>query len=116
MAKGFPRKKNVTFKVPGKANYDRVMIDVIPAGETWSISAVSCSAPANVTLADVSINGVAIGMYVEPNAFGEFRVLDYYGEPLTVGPKQLSIVAVNGVDEEATVSMTIYGFVQQGWS
>ncbi|MNU55809.1 hypothetical protein D3C71_448940 [compost metagenome] len=115
MAKGFPRKINVSFKVPANANYARVTIDVIPASEVWAISAVSCSAPANVTLADVSINGAAIGLYVEPSAFGEFRILDYYGEPLTVGSKQLSIVTVNSSAVEVTVPMTIYGFVQQAW-
>lgn len=115
MAKGFPRKINVTFKVPANANYDRVLIDVIPANEIWAITAVNSSTPEGITLADISINGAAIGIYVEPKAYGEFRILDYYGEALSVGAKGLSIVAINSTAAEVTVPLTIYGFVQQKW-
>ncbi|MNH04761.1 hypothetical protein D3C79_640670 [compost metagenome] len=113
MSKGYPKKFNVEFKVPANANYLRVPIDVIPDNEEWDLCTFGVNTPEGITLVDIAISNSPIGLYVGPNSFGEFKVLDFFGQPLTVGPKQLSINTVSSVAAETTVSMTIYAFIRQ---
>jgi hypothetical protein len=112
-SKGYPMKKNFDFNVPANANYEKVLLDAIPAGETWYITSLGTNTPAGITLSDVAINNMPIGLYVGPSSYGEFRVLDFYGEPLPVGAGQLSINTVSSVASITPITLTIYAFVSK---
>jgi hypothetical protein len=81
----------------------------IPVGERWLISTAVITTPAGVTVAELRLDGVQTGQFVDPGSYSERNLRQFFGDYIPV-ENEVSIVASNSGAAAANPTIVLYGW------
>lgn len=107
---GYPIRKKVTLTIPAGTTYQEKSVNGITGANEWFITFVESTAPTDVTIQDLSIDGNILGYYAA-GANAGYNLLDRFGGPINItGSTEITVHVSNSTVGSVDVDFWFFGW------